>query len=123
MFGLSNYLHCIDRPCLDLTPEVRDEAVESGVRCLQSYEALAHYNLQKRRCNYKFRPKWHALCHLIFDMRSSLENPRKYKTMLEEDALGKLTKLAEKCPASNATVRLLQRYQIFLAMHFHELAH
>ena len=115
-------MHCIDRPLLDLAPELRDTAIDSGVRCLESYAALAHYILQKGRCNYKLRPKWHGLCHLIFDMRSTLENPRKYKTMLEEDTLGKLTRLAEKCPASNATLRLLQRYQIFLAMHLHEIS-
>lgn len=41
--------------------------------------------------------------------------------MLEEDCLGKLTRLAEKCPASNVTLRLLQRYQIYLAMRLREL--
>ena len=58
---------------------------------------------------------------MVHDFQNNDENPHNFKTLMEEDFLGKITGLAEMCPGSNVLERLHQRYNLFLAMHWHEI--
>ena len=93
-------------------------------------------NLELQRINYKMRPKWHlvfcfffkvahalrhALCHVIFSFKESDENSRNHKTLAEEDALGKLTRIASACHGATVIKRFFERYVLFCALHWENL--
>ena len=58
LWGMCTFLHATDRPVLRLGDDLRLAALNAGVTCLDSYSELASWNLQKKRLNFKLRPKW-----------------------------------------------------------------
>lgn len=63
----------------------------------------------------------HALCHVIFSFKESDENSRNHKTLAEEDALGKLTRIASACHGATVIKRFFERYVLFCALHWENL--
>lgn len=120
LYGMCDFLYCTDVPELRI-PDKQDRCLESGMTSLTAYWRLSHHNWVSRRSNYKMRPKWHPYSHMVHDFQYSDENPHNFKTLMEEDFLGKITDLAEMCPGKNVLERLYQRYKIFLAMHWREI--
>ena len=112
----------IDRPCHRLGTDLQQRALKSGDASLQAYAALCKQNLEVKRVNYKLRPKWHAYCHMVFAFRDSDENPRGHKTLAEESMLGYLTKLASACHGRTVVIRFFQRFSLFLALHWDNIA-
>ncbi|CAK9018454.1 Nipped-B-like protein B [Durusdinium trenchii] len=121
LYGCCDFLWATDRPAFRLGAVLQQRGLESGVLALTSYSALSARNLQKKRKNYKVRPKWHSWCHLIHGLRSSDENIRNHKTLAEEDCLGKLCQLASAVHGGCVIRRFFDRYRLFLAMHFERL--
>ena len=60
----------------------------------------------------------HAYCHMVHSLQHSDENTRNHKTLAEEDALGKLTRLASACHGATVVQRFFQRFGLFLSMHW-----
>lgn len=57
LWGVADFLWVQDRPSLRLG-DLHHRAFESGRAALAAYAYLSNMNLQKRRINYKIRPKW-----------------------------------------------------------------
>ena len=64
----------------------------------------------------------HSWCHIIYDLKNSDENPRNRKTLAEESMLGKLTKLASAVHGGTTCKRFFERFRLFLAMHWQNIA-
>ena len=64
----------------------------------------------------------HSWCHIIYDLKDSDENPRNHKTLAEESMLGKLTKLASAVHGGTTCKRFFERFKLFLAMHWQNIA-
>lgn len=59
LYGCCDFLWATDRPAFRLGAVLQQRGLESGVLALTSYSALSARNLQKKRKNYKVRPKWY----------------------------------------------------------------
>ena len=74
----------------------------------------------------KFFSRWqyprHAFCHLVFGLRWSDENSRNHKTLAEESTLNHLTRLAAACHGATVVARFFQRYSLFVALHWDNIA-
>ena len=70
VWGVCEFLFATDRPCLRLGEDLRQKAVKGGYTCLDAYSKLAKINLERRRLNYKLRPKWSlgvvSCCYFFF---------------------------------------------------------
>ena len=74
---------------------------------LRSYLHLAVDAMRRRRRLYRIRPKFHMMCHLIFDMPASRSNFTFHSTWLDEDfnkVVMKITKQVHKRTAAKATI-------------------
>ncbi|CAJ1355965.1 unnamed protein product [Effrenium voratum] len=118
---MCDYLWVTDRPDIRLGEALRSRGLKAGVTCLSAYGRRSAQSLSAGRLNYKIRPKWHSLAHLIHALQWSDENSRHHKTLAEEDMLGHLTQLASACPGSNILARFFQRFGLFLAMHWERI--
>ena len=119
---MCEYLWVTDRPSHRLGKELQERGFKSGTAALQSYAQLSKQNLENRRVNYKIRPKWHSFCHLVFGLQTSDENSRGHKTLAEESMLGYLTRLASACHGRTVVTRFYQRYGLYLAIHWDNIA-
>ena len=121
LWGVCDYLFVVDRPVHFLGEQLRQRAFRAGMASLQNYAALSSMNLERRRVNYKIRPKWHAWCHMVHELQVSDESCRQHKTLSEEDMLGKLTKLASACHGATVISRFFQRFRLFLGLHWQRI--
>ena len=121
LFGVCDLLWVTDRPALFLGEQLQKRALDSGCICLNAYANRRRVNIERERVNYKMRPKWHSLCHIIFEYQRSDENSRNHKTLAEEDALGKLTRIASACHGGSVIKRFFERYVLFCALHWENL--
>ena len=59
-------------------------------------------------------PKHHYVCHVVDDLSNRL-NPRLFANFLDEDFLGKIKKLGRKTNSKTASLRILQRYLVYVS--------
>jgi hypothetical protein len=102
------------------TPEQAEEAAGALQGYLQTYQCLAQVNLARRRPLYKCRPKMHYLEHMRLRILREHSNPRHEHNFLEEDFVGRVSRLAAKTHRANVCLRTLQRYLIFLGLRLEE---
>lgn len=57
----------------------------------------------------------------MHNFATSDENCRNHKTLAEEDALGKITKLSGAVHGATVCKRFFQRFSLFLSMHWQRL--
>ena len=56
--GVCEFLFITDRPALRLGDVYRQRAWKGGTAFMVAYAKLASINMERRRLNYKLRPKW-----------------------------------------------------------------
>ena len=56
--GCMRIFICNRSPLSTLGGDLQQKAVKGGYMCLDAYSKLAKINLERRRLNYKLRPKW-----------------------------------------------------------------
>ena len=59
LWGTCDFLYVQDRPDTRLGPVLQKRGLEAGMAALLSYSNLSKQSLDRRRINYKIRPKWH----------------------------------------------------------------
>lgn len=91
---------------------------ERGLFFLQCISQLAAKSLASRVRLWKLRPKCHYFAESLLYLRQSLENPLKSSCQNEEDLMGKIKRIALKTHRSTQSDRALQRYGIFLMLHW-----
>jgi hypothetical protein len=94
------------------------DALNSGKLHLLTYQDLAENSVVEGTLLYKIRPKHHAFDHVLETMKTSSLNPGKLTTMGDEDFLGKLKRIGQKCHGASIMLRSLQRYLLQLALRF-----
>ena len=119
IWALANCQHIMDTHGLILDSSASGNLRASIYLWLQSYQWLAHTSQTDNSCLYYIRPKFHYIDHIAMDIDLSKTwnlNPRFLSCMADESFLGKLMKIGKKCHASSASLRLLQRWILFIAI-------
>ena len=100
-----------------LTDEEQKLAYEHRHRFLLQYQVLAELNEAAGKRRYKIRPKSHHCCHLVDMCRTSRLNTRYGENWLEEDLLGKWSRLMAACHSATNMTRAMQRFgRVFLQL-------
>ncbi len=95
-----------------LTPIERTEIDYQGHLFLDSWQWLAGEAQQLRVPNFKMKPKLQYMCHTIDDAFLGGENPRHQMCFLDEDLMGKVTKLEKSCHRLTVGMRFLPRVML-----------
>ena len=104
-----------------LSEDERARAHAHGQMFLDQYMVLHAVNIEQGRCLFKIRPKSHMCWHIIQMLLHSKYNPRYFENWLEEDMLGKLSKVFSKCHTSTRTTTGLRRHvRMLMAMWFED---
>ena len=87
-----------------------------GAKCfLTAYQKLANVALERHQFLFKVRPKSHFFVHLVKTMTRDHWNPRRMSCFLDEDYVGRIAKLTRSTSRVTCSLRVLQRYLLFLA--------
>jgi hypothetical protein len=111
-YALAQYIHVQDKASFILTPDERNEVGHQGQLFLDSWQWLAGEAQRLRVASFKMRPKLHYICHTIDDAVAGGENPRHQMCFLDEDLMGKVTKLEKSCHRLTVGLRFLQRVML-----------
>ncbi len=122
MWSLATFFHVLDQSGRWMTPEQQKLALRCGNLYLLSYQALATVNQNARRYNYKVRPKQHYFsCGLLTQIEASFLNPRFTHCFLDEDFMGRISRLAKHSPGRSTTYRTIQRWVLFMSQRWEQL--
>lgn len=116
-WALQKAIEVMDGSGLVLSPMDADCAAECLMTHLRTYAWLALYYHDRREMLFKLRPKTHCLFHMAGDLKKFRLNFSLGHTFGEESFLGKIKAIAVKAHGKTMTLRVLQRYMLFLAMY------
>lgn len=78
---------------------------------LQGYHALAALALERGQMQWALRPKHHLLAHLFLEDLPTLGyNPRFFHTFVDEDAIGRVMRIATRCGVQQLAKRVVERW-------------
>lgn len=97
-----------------LTAEEAYAAASHLREFLLSYVHLAHCAVAGDQAFFKCRPKLHCIDHICRNLVVSRENPRYHEVWLEEDLLGRLSKVLKLTHDSGNGLRAMQRWVLGL---------
>ena len=117
---LSGFVLHLDSAGAMLTPLQQTQAIDLGQGFLNAYSVLYEFGQQEDSKIWFARPKHHVLWHIIQRIRASRANPFfQWANWLEEDFMGKASKIAKMChPSISGLSRCLQRYVLYLHADF-----
>ena len=95
------------------------DAVEAALSC---YNWLASEALQQRKKLWKVVPKLHMLTHIAYDNAQEV-NPRWVHCYGDEDMVGKVKRIANKCHGATAHNAVLLRYLIWVGIRWWQELH
>ena len=87
----------------------------SGRQMLAAYHWLAADSLAQGVLRWPLRPKHHAVFHLLKSVALDARNPKRFGTIMDEDLLGKVVKVAAKCHRRTVAEGVVFRYIVNLA--------
>ena len=87
---------------------------------LLASNALAASSIEAGRPLWKLLPKHHALTHIAYD--NGGVNPRWVSCYPDEDMVGRMKRIYQRCHGSTAPERSLSRYVILLGMRWQAYA-
>jgi hypothetical protein len=76
--------------------------------------ALSSEALSAKEYRWHIVPKCHMATHLAFDFAATGVNPRRVTCYADEDMVGRVKKIVERCHGSTAPVTSLHRYSILV---------
>ena len=91
---------------------------DSVRRFLAAYNALALEAFRDGKLRWPIRPKHHGMVHLRHGALTDSRNPKRFGCMLDEDFLGRVVRVANKCHRRTVATGVLLRYLIRLARHW-----
>ena len=116
-WSLQKAIEVMDASGLVLSRVDADFTSECLMTHLRTYAWLALYYHDRRQMLFKLRPKTHCLWHMAVDVKKFRLNFSLGHTFGEESFLGKIKSIAQKAHGKTMTLRVLQRYMLFLAMY------
>ncbi len=86
---------------------------------LLAHNALAAQSFREGTQLWKIMPKRHALTHVAYDNKGV--NPRAVHCYLDEDMVGRMKRLYQRCHGATAAQRSMERYVLSLVLRWVEL--
>ncbi len=111
--SISDFLWTLDHSPMFMSSAQARSAYDAGKLYLKTSMLLADGCLARGVFRWKYRPKLHYLDHQIDDVRSEW-NPRFWMCFMDEDFMGKLSKLGSKCHAKTISLRALATAFLFI---------
>jgi hypothetical protein len=90
-------------------------AVQDGLACYTTLSVRARASGQML---YAIKPKMHAWTHIAYDTH---RNPTSYHCYQDEDMVGRCKRIYNRCHATTAPMRAVQRYSIMVCLRWWEL--
>lgn len=90
------------------------EFVDNGMLVLATNAWLSAWALRERSLRWCLRPKHHAFQHLILLAQRDKRNPKRYATILDEDFIGRVVRVARVCHRRTMAEGVLFRYLVRL---------
>ena len=97
-----------------LPAPAREELAKSMESALLCMNALSSEALSAKEYRWHIVPKCHMATHLAFDFAATGVNPRRVTCYADEDMVGRVKKIVERCHGSTAPVTSLHRYSILV---------
>ena len=110
-FAFNEFVHVMDENGPHLHVSAKQRGKTMGTFFLQLYQLLASRAVGRGRALFKIRPKTHYLSHLVYDVLPKF-NPRRRANRMDEDFMGKATKVASLCHPRMVPLRSFQRMQL-----------
>ena len=88
---------------------------------LDSYATCAALAMGRNRPRFKFNPKWHFLCHIIYDLETDYRNhglavnPLSASCQMPEDFINKVSTLTRSVQPRRMPESTIDKYQICVA--------
>ncbi len=120
--ALAQFTHILAHAPLVLDQATADQACYYGLRYLVVYKYLAISAYQSRQRLWKIRPKNHYIMHTCLEMKETLLNPFCWTCFMDEDFMGKVKRLSQKCHRRTVSLRTIQRYRLLVAVRWHRRA-
>ena len=116
VFALARILNIWDRGGFPfLSPAEAEETFELGYDFLKLYSCLAAEALSRRTALYRCIPKMHFFVHLIHHVRLYHLNPRYTSAFLDEDLMGRASRIGRACAQKTFLTRVMERYLLIRA--------
>lgn len=119
IWGLANAEYIMDCGRLLLPREHAVECKRSIYTYLQCVQWLSHDSQVRGTYMYYIKPKCHYIEHQAMELSETDPwslNPRCVSCMCDETFMGKLLKIGKKTHSITASLRVLQRYLLFIAI-------
>ena len=98
-----------------LPPECANRMAELTETILMCMNCLYTMSMDLGRRLYQLIPKIHMFAHLGYDFCFQA-NPRRVHAYSDEDLVGKIKRIAERCHAGTVAFRAVQRYAIMICI-------
>ena len=94
-------------------------SVEMALLCA-NFLAIQAHAAGKRL--WKIVPKFHQLTHIAYD-QAPQANPRRTHCYADEDLVGRIKRIAQRCHGGSVGVRAMQRYVILVGLRWWDELH
>ena len=118
-WGLANAEYLMDCGRLLLPREHAIDLKRSIYTFLRALQWLSHDSQVRGTYMYYIKPKCHYIEHTAMDLSETLPwslNPRYVSCMCDETFMGKLLKIGKRTHSVTASLRVLQRYLLYIAL-------
>ena len=97
-----------------LSADDRESCAKSMECALICMNALCATSLDRNKFVWHITPKCHMATHLAYDFAASGVNPRRVTCYSDEDMIGRVKRIVQRCHGGSAGRRGLQRYAILV---------
>ena len=112
-YELTSFVHVLDQAGLWLQEWEIDKAQRHGQEFLNAYTDLVLWRIEHDICRWHIRPKLHYLAHQILQLCDG-QNPKHFSCFMDEDFVGKVSRLCAACRPAQVGHRGLSRYLLLL---------
>ena len=119
-WGLAKFLHVCDNASFFFSDEECDSMSHAANCFLMCYQQLAVDSLAANKKMYKCRPKHHYFDELWRAAKSNKKNPRHHHCFMDEDYVGRISKLGKNTHRGQVALRTLQRYSLYMKSLWHK---
>ena len=95
--------------------------VSAGLAMLKVYARCATKAHAKGFARFKLSPKYHMLCHVVFDLEANYKkgqnpvNPLAYSCQMPEDFINRVATLSRQVSSSKVSLRTIDLYKLAVA--------
>ena len=117
-WAIADFIYVIESSDRHLTTEQAARAAASGHKYLMSYSLLASLAVAQGSSMWPLKPKLHQFDHMLDDVERELLNPRHWWNFANEDFVGVIKRIAQKCSRKTISLVTLKKYMLWVALHW-----